>query len=61
MWFRQTGLNVNRFETGLSTSVNGAYMYVYALYVFKNHAVLWNDFPTTQVTYIRTSAKVSHQ
>jgi len=25
MWFGQTGLNVNRFETGLSTSVNGAY------------------------------------
>jgi len=25
MWFGQTGLNVNRFETGLSASVNGAY------------------------------------
>ena len=24
MWFGQTGLNVNRFETGLSASVNGA-------------------------------------
>jgi len=24
MWFGQTGLKVNRFETGLSTSVNGA-------------------------------------
>jgi len=23
MWFGQTGLNVNRFETGLSASVNG--------------------------------------
>ena len=26
MWFGQTGLNVNRFETGLSASVNGAYV-----------------------------------
>jgi len=25
MWFGQTGLNANRFETGLSASVNGAY------------------------------------
>ena len=24
MWFGQTGLNINRFETGLSASVNGA-------------------------------------
>jgi len=24
VWFGQTGLNVNRFETGLSASVNGA-------------------------------------
>ena len=24
MWFDQTGLNVNWFETGLSASVNGA-------------------------------------
>ena len=23
MWFGQTGLNINRFETGLSASVNG--------------------------------------
>ena len=27
MWFGQTGLNVNRFETGLSASVNGAYVF----------------------------------
>ena len=25
MWFGQTGLNINRFETGLCASVNGAY------------------------------------
>ena len=25
MWFDQTGLNVNQFETSLSASVNGAY------------------------------------
>jgi len=25
MWFGQTSLNVNRFETGLSASVNRAY------------------------------------
>jgi len=24
VWFGKTGLNVNRFETGLSASVNGA-------------------------------------
>ena len=30
MWFGQTGLNVNRFETGLSASVNGAYAYVFS-------------------------------
>ena len=24
MWFGQTGLNINRFETSLSASVNGA-------------------------------------
>ena len=30
MWFGQTGLNVNRFETGLSASVNGAYMPLFA-------------------------------
>jgi len=28
MWFGQTGLNVNQFETCLSASVNTAYNYV---------------------------------
>ena len=32
MWFGQTGLNVNRFETGLSASVNAALRYCYLLY-----------------------------